>query len=802
MHTISTFSRLCLRRIRTVSSPLLFARIFYCIPLFLFVFGTGGCTSSDIWGIPETTFLARIRHNNIEFLRHIDYDSVRFEEIFRLGEGSAYYMSFFYEKLDMEWMAESMLRVQWKDGSGVWRREASYVLLRKLLQQEDYEAAEMLGKSVIETFPSDIALHRMYIESIYWQEKTAEVLREIEKHARIMALGEQEKPSRFEGKDTEMVLSALFSADPELKLFYAATQWETETEDRRGSMLSLFTDFPVSELHSRGYDYLSQRDDFESTFSAAEVSFIKGKNLLARRLYGDALEQWQPIIEDAVSIPLFTNTIIRELERLYSVLDRIDEGIDQLRRIEARAAAGDFSVDTFTLYLALGRLYSGKKDFKTASDIYERALPFSASTRERDIALWRHMDAVFKTSPVLCAERMEWYAVRWENSAYYSDILEELGSFLIREKQWEKLLRVYEAIADTADNAVGLLYRYAVLAAADHGYLSIPKEYRTRIAPDPTEFRSLADRELYYAFLFGHPITSLFHVGDEVGENEIESNDAEDYDSLTDAMSEKHELLTGYLQFGLYENAYETAYRVFDELSPSVLRRLSDALASEGMYYQSVIVMKRLLERDDYTGTQEEFRMIYPQPYLSQMKRLAGEHHLPFHLFYGLVREESYFNPVIVSRAGAVGLSQLMPSTAEHIAGLMRKEHYSMTNPKDNLEIGAYYLNKLLRQFEMNSLGLFAYNAGPTRVRRWLREFGDLPLPLFLEAIPFQETRHYGRKVLVSAVFYGYLYEDALPETTITLFFPEYSGPPGKIPIETTGTSDATGTPTENFDDS
>ena len=70
-----------------------------------------------------------------------------------------------------------------------------------------------------------------------------------------------------------------------------------------------------------------------------------------------------------------------------------------------------------------------------------------------------------------------------------------------------------------------------------------------------------------------------------------------------------------------------------------------------------------------------------------------------------------------------------------------------------------YILNNLTERLNNSIImALFAYNGGPTRVRRWQRAASDLPIDLFLETIPFLETRDYGRKVLSAAAFYGYLY--------------------------------------------
>jgi soluble lytic murein transglycosylase len=138
-------------------------------------------------------------------------------------------------------------------------------------------------------------------------------------------------------------------------------------------------------------------------------------------------------------------------------------------------------------------------------------------------------------------------------------------------------------------------------------------------------------------------------------------------------------------------------------------------------------------------------------------------------LLYGLIRMESAFQPEIVSWAGAVGLTQLMPATAEDMAGRIRRQggpdytddiaaHLREAEP--NLYIGSYYLAYLQNLLNHPLLTILSYNGGMNRVRRWYAASPSLPGDLFLETIEFSETREYGRRVLSAAAVYGYLYYD------------------------------------------
>jgi peptidoglycan lytic transglycosylase len=126
-------------------------------------------------------------------------------------------------------------------------------------------------------------------------------------------------------------------------------------------------------------------------------------------------------------------------------------------------------------------------------------------------------------------------------------------------------------------------------------------------------------------------------------------------------------------------------------------------------------------------------------------------------LVHALIRQESNFAADAVSRAGARGLMQLMPSTAKWIAGksnLPYSEPLLTIDPKYNIAVGQAYLSGVLDSFSGSYvLSLAAYNAGPGRVRQWIREFGDPRDPSvdvidWIEQIPFNETRNYVQRVL------------------------------------------------------
>jgi soluble lytic murein transglycosylase len=161
-------------------------------------------------------------------------------------------------------------------------------------------------------------------------------------------------------------------------------------------------------------------------------------------------------------------------------------------------------------------------------------------------------------------------------------------------------------------------------------------------------------------------------------------------------------------------------------------------------------------------STLRVWRIAYPPAFRSEIERWSRPADLEPDLLQALMREESALDPRVVSGAGAIGLTQLMPATAAHVAKKLKLRKPSAQDLMDgplNIRLGAAYLGGLLQRFGGSApLAVAAYNVGDGAVRRWVRERGTLPLDEFVEEIPVQETRGYVKRVLRSYAAYRLLY--------------------------------------------
>ncbi|MBD3390445.1 MAG: transglycosylase SLT domain-containing protein [Chitinivibrionales bacterium] len=156
------------------------------------------------------------------------------------------------------------------------------------------------------------------------------------------------------------------------------------------------------------------------------------------------------------------------------------------------------------------------------------------------------------------------------------------------------------------------------------------------------------------------------------------------------------------------------------------------------------------------------YALMYPSGFAENIRRSAAEFNVTPQLLYAIIRQESIFDPVIVSPAGAVGLMQIMPFTGEEIAAAL-KDTFTVDllyDPAINVRYGAYYISKLLKDFDGNMvLAVAGYNGGPHNAKKWFRHNKDDGFDMFVEDIGFTETRRYVKKVLANYWTYEKLAE-------------------------------------------
>lgn len=191
-------------------------------------------------------------------------------------------------------------------------------------------------------------------------------------------------------------------------------------------------------------------------------------------------------------------------------------------------------------------------------------------------------------------------------------------------------------------------------------------------------------------------------------------------------------------------------------------------LAQAGLYSAAQIMLGRIGSSWRRGGPHGDRRALWELAHPIPFRRLVDlgerDHGVPELLTYAIMQTESRFNPGATSWAGARGLIQLMPATAQTVARRagIQVESAQLYNPAINLDLGQRYLAGLTARWGnvdgSPALAIPSYNAGPGRTDDWLDERGSWDLDLFVEAIPFDETRHYTQSVLGRWAAYCWLY--------------------------------------------
>jgi soluble lytic murein transglycosylase len=202
-------------------------------------------------------------------------------------------------------------------------------------------------------------------------------------------------------------------------------------------------------------------------------------------------------------------------------------------------------------------------------------------------------------------------------------------------------------------------------------------------------------------------------------------------------------------------------------ISAGTVLEIARLYESNAMPWRSVRVYEHARVRMSWQDRREhvdDFRYLtYPLPYPAQVLDSAARNGVPAHLVYGMIREESRFEADVVSRAGAVGLMQLMPQTARRVAAQMDvvlDVEGRLEEPAVNVSLGVWYAADLLKAGDGSAAWMLAaYNAGPGAADRWLRPgvAGDGAIDA-VESIDYKETRGYVKRVIESANVYHDLY--------------------------------------------
>ena len=240
-----------------------------------------------------------------------------------------------------------------------------------------------------------------------------------------------------------------------------------------------------------------------------------------------------------------------------------------------------------------------------------------------------------------------------------------------------------------------------------------------------------------------------------------DSSRSDNYPNVKD-ISDAVERVTILEDVGMDAEAKLEYDRLFDEAtkSPDRLVATAHALAGGEQSARGITLGRKAVT--EVGPTPQNYRLLYPVSEREKLDSSSKANGLDPALVAGLIKQESSFNPRATSPVGARGLMQLMPDVGRALArsrGIRNLETERLYDPALNIQLGTIHLAGLFRGNREVVQILAAYNAGESRVTRWLKKAGASDPEMFTERIPYVETRDYVRSVVRNRAFYRILYD-------------------------------------------
>jgi soluble lytic murein transglycosylase len=305
----------------------------------------------------------------------------------------------------------------------------------------------------------------------------------------------------------------------------------------------------------------------------------------------------------------------------------------------------------------------------------------------------------------------------------------------LKNKDWQELIRGINNLQ--SEQKEQFQWRYWKARALEQ----LGKE-----AMAAANYSDISANTNYYGFLAADRIGKPYRFNSEPLERDDETSQAL---KRIPAVQRTRELyLLGRVSEARSE--WNSAIRKFD----AEQLKVAALLVYEWEWYDNAIITVAK------TGHLADLELRFPTPFKDLVYLNAQTYGLDPSWIYGVTRRESAFNVYARSSAGALGLMQLMPSTARYQSkklGLSRPSVTDILSTEQNLLLGSAYLNNMLAKFSGNMvLATAAYNAGPNRVLRWLPKNGDVPADIWVDTLPYKETRQYVRAVMAYATIFDW----------------------------------------------
>jgi soluble lytic murein transglycosylase len=318
-------------------------------------------------------------------------------------------------------------------------------------------------------------------------------------------------------------------------------------------------------------------------------------------------------------------------------------------------------------------------------------------------------------------------------SYQYSDVTEWRARLALTQQDWPRVLTLINQLPENLQSEGRWLY-WSLVANLQLGR-----------QPNAEQLNVLVSERSYYGFKAAELTQRPFSINNRP--SNFTPMQKQQISGLP-AMQRMYE----FYRLGQTREATQEWNFMVSMLSPEQLHAASHVVQSWGWYFQGI---RGAIASDQW----DDLALRFPAPFKNLFDQASREFEIEPSWALAVTRQESAFLDVARSGAGARGLMQLMPETARETArraNIPLSSLDRLNEPDINVRLGSAYLAQMQRQFGNNRVhATAAYNAGPGRVRQWLSARGHLPLDIWIETIPFDETRGYVLNVLAFGVIYN-----------------------------------------------
>lgn len=319
---------------------------------------------------------------------------------------------------------------------------------------------------------------------------------------------------------------------------------------------------------------------------------------------------------------------------------------------------------------------------------------------------------------------------------FYGDVADQpwRARAALWQQNWPAVIKAIESLNDEEKNS----NRWQYWLARAHTELG-----QTQLAN--IRLHAISQDRDYYSFLAADLLQQPYQMNNRPIETDL--------DKLSQIANHPEVIrLREFFELDMQLEARRQAHFLSQTLSPEELKNMALLTHQWGWHNQTIAVLGKVRYWDDLA-------LRFPVVNNDLVVKAGQHHNIDPSWLLGIARQESAFNSQAQSHAGALGLMQLMPATGKATAKLIKQPLHSLTElfqPARNIQLGSAYLKQMYDKYQQNPvLATASYNAGPHRVAKWLPKT-NMPAEVWVENIPFNETRNYTSNVMSYAAIFDY----------------------------------------------